>query len=163
MDIRTATPSDYALIRGLAHRIWPTAYGNILSDAQISYMLELFYSDTGLDHVAKSGQQFLILTDGEPLGFAGYELHTTGETTKLHKLYVLPDSQGNGYGTVLLDAVVQRSISGGDTKIKLNVNRFNRARLFYERLGFAVIAEENIDIGNGFWMEDFIMERELQP
>jgi ribosomal protein S18 acetylase RimI-like enzyme len=47
----------------------------------------------------------------------------------------------------------------GATTLQLNVNRNNPAKIFYEKLGFAVLNEEDIDIGNGYFMNDYVMQK----
>ncbi|MEI9808163.1 MAG: hypothetical protein WDO16_09960 [Bacteroidota bacterium] len=41
------------------------------------------------------------------------------------------------------------------------MNRSNNAKLFYEKIGFIVIREEDIDIGNGYLMNDYVMEKQV--
>jgi ribosomal protein S18 acetylase RimI-like enzyme len=46
-------------------------------------------------------------------------------------------------------------------ELALNVNKHNPAQDFYRKLGFSVVGYEDIDIGEGFMMEDAIMRRDL--
>jgi ribosomal protein S18 acetylase RimI-like enzyme len=43
----------------------------------------------------------------------------------------------------------------------VNVNRHNKALHFYEKYGFKIIREEDIDIGEGYFMNDYVMELKL--
>ncbi len=70
--------------------------------------------------------------------------------------------QGKGVGKLLLQEVTDRAQQLGQDTLLLNVNRFNVAIDFYKRQGFYVIAEEDIDIGNGYFMNDYLMEKKLQ-
>jgi diamine N-acetyltransferase len=73
---------------------------------------------------------------------------------------VLPENHGKGFGKILVDEVVRRvSLDGGQT-LDLNVNRFNKAKHFYEKLGFKVIGEEDVPIGP-YFMNDFVMRLEI--
>ena len=47
--------------------------------------------------------------------------------------------------------------------LRLNVNRHNKARHFYEKLGFGIIGEEDVDIGHGIYQMDYVMEKKLMP
>lgn len=166
LRIRPATDADLPLIREIAHRTWPHTFGNILSPEQIAYMLEWMYSLPALaEQVHGKGHCFLLAgTDGEELGYAGYEVHYRGNpVTRIHKLYVLPEAQGKGIGQALIDQVIHLANDAGDRRLHLNVNRDNPAVHFYERLGFAITGEEKIPIGNGYFMDDYIMELVLQP
>ncbi|HCY89579.1 MAG TPA: GNAT family N-acetyltransferase [Chitinophagaceae bacterium] len=164
-EVREASVSDAGIIRQLAYDTWPSAYGNILSDEQISYMLKLFYSEPSLLHQMQAQlHRFLILyRDGQPVGFASFSPKAGGPhgLFRLHKLYVLPSEQGKGGGKKLMDGLFQIIKASSATAIECNVNRFNPAKLFYERLGFRVEREEDIDIGNGYWMNDYVMRKDV--
>lgn len=163
MQIIKATPTHLGTIQNIAARTWPTAYGAILAPEQIAYMLDLFYSEEALLRQMATGHQFLLLMDDdeEALGFADFEFNYEEATAKLQKLYVLPQTQGTGAGRLLLDAVVSAAQNAGQQRIILNVNRHNKATSFYKKQGFTVIREEDIDIGEDYFMNDYIMERTL--
>lgn len=159
ITLRTATPADAERIEDLARRTWPDTFGDILSPAQIAYMLDWMYDPDLLRRQMAEGHLFRIAErDGEPLGYLGCEPNYGGEAVlKIHKIYVLPAAQGLGIGRRLMhDAEIYGKISGMKF-VKLNVNRHNRAQKFYEALGFQVIDNQNIDIGSGYLMEDFVM------
>ena len=69
-----------------------------------------------------------------------------------------PGLQGQGLGKILLNHIIDLLKKQGAFKLVLNVNRYNKARQFYERMGFTVIREEDFDIGNQYFMNDFVME-----
>ncbi|MGK2862511.1 MAG: GNAT family N-acetyltransferase [Chitinophagaceae bacterium] len=159
MMMRKAGPDDVSLIRDMALKIWPVTYQKILSPEQIDYMLRLIYSEDILRNQMQENITFILVYDGEqPVGFASYELINSG-VFKLHKIYVLPSLQGKGTGRFIIDQLVIEMKANGATSLQLNVNRLNNAKFFYEKLGFEVIREEDIDIGNGFFMNDFVMEK----
>lgn len=159
--IKKATASDVPLIRDLAYRIWPQTYSSILPKDQMDYMLEKMYNEKTLTGQLEQGREFiLVYNDEEAVGFASTSL-LAPSVFKLHKLYVLPSQQGKGTGRFLVDTIIQDIKTKGATVLRLNVNRHNKAKNFYERLGFTVIKEENIDIGNGYFMNDYIMEKEV--
>jgi ribosomal protein S18 acetylase RimI-like enzyme len=159
MTIRTATINDLVTIEKLAYEIWPGAYGHILSADQLNYMLQLIYSQTSLQNqLLQQQHNFLIVEwDGEPVGFADYSEYAPG-VYKLNKIYVHDSMQGKGVGKALIDHVIKKITAH---TLRLNVNRHNKARNFYEKLGFVVTGEEDIDIGNGYFMNDYVMEKRL--
>ena len=121
-------------------------------------MLDLMYGESSLREQMEKDHSFLILSDhNEPQGFASYS-EIEPSLWKLHKLYVLPSYQGKGGGRSLIDFILNDVKSKGGKALQLNVNRNNKAKDFYERLGFRVIRSEDIDIGNGYFMNDYIME-----
>jgi GNAT superfamily N-acetyltransferase len=159
--IREANASDIPLINRLAHVIWPFTYKEILSAAQLDYMLELIYGEASLKKQFNEGHKFLILEENnEPVAFADYNLLKEA-VYKLNKIYVLQSQQGKGIGKLLIEDVIERVKAKHATALLLNVNRHNKARQFYERLGFTVISEEDIDIGEGYFMNDYIMRLDL--
>ncbi len=162
--IGVAGEADLPIIRRIALRTWPVTFRSILSREQIDYMLDWLYTEASLHgQMHGQGHTFLLARAGdEYLGFASCEPNYQGtDKTKLHKLYVLPEAHGHGVGRALVGAVTEIAQRHGNSALRLNVNRQIIAIRFYRRLGFDIIAEENIPIGNGFLMEDFIMEKGL--
>lgn len=161
MTIRPAYAHDIPLIRDLAIRIWPTAYGRIISAEQITYMLEMMYSEKSLAAQMQEGIRFIIAYDGvEPVGFAAFGLQEPG-ICKLHKLYVLPQQQGKGTGALLIRTVEEMAGEKEASLLQLNVNRLNPAVGFYEKIGFSIVEEQDLDIGQGFQMNDYLMAKPL--
>src|SRR5918993_3795089 len=103
--IRFAEVDDINTIGFLAQQIWPAAYGSILREEQISYMLNLFYRpDALMDQMNRLKHSFVLAElEEEPVGFASYGALDKNGLHKLHKLYVLPGKQGKGLGKALLD------------------------------------------------------------
>jgi diamine N-acetyltransferase len=162
LTIREAGLNDLVTVERLAHEIWPGTYGQILSSEQLSYMLQLIYSQPSLQQqMLQQAHHFLIAEiDGQPVGFADYSLYEPG-VYKLHKIYVHANTQGKGVGKALIDHIIGKLLPQKVHILRLNVNRYNKARLFYEKLGFTITGEEDIDIGNGFFMIDYVMEKRL--
>ncbi|MCC7502923.1 MAG: GNAT family N-acetyltransferase [Flavobacteriales bacterium] len=165
MSLREATAADVPLIQGIARATWPISYAAMISPAQITYMLHLMYSTSALeDQLGPKGHRFLLAEqDGEVVGFAGFEHSYRGtKRTRLHKLYALPQLQGAGVGSELLQAVATAAGKAGNTALELNVNKQNRAKSFYLRHGFVVERDEVLDIGDGYVMDDHVMVKSLQ-
>jgi len=158
--IRRADKTDISVISTMAHAIWPETYGSILSEAQIKHMLDLFYSHEVLEKQFDEHHVFLIaLMNAETVGFASYAHANKTGTYKVHKLYVHPMLHGKGFGKKLLDRIVADIKPKGATTLQLNVNRHNRAISFYEKYGFRKVGEEDIAIGEGYFMNDYVMEK----
>ncbi len=164
MDIREAGADDIPLIRNLAEVIWPEAYGDILSEEQLHYMLDLIYSEAALEKQMINGHKFIfVLKDDIEIGFASFSRKSEDEPTifRLHKIYVLPRQHAQGAGSFMLNYIYEESIRDGAKQLELNVNKYNIAKQFYEKKGFTVLKEEVIDIGNGYVMDDFVMVKDL--
>ena len=112
--------------------------------------------------IAHNIQTYLLLIEDEkPVAFAAYSpREEDAEIYKLHKLYCLPETQGKGYGKILINEVAAKTIKAGKHTLDLNVNRYNKAKSFYEKMGFEVAYEEDIAIGT-YWMNDYVMRKKL--
>jgi len=164
IKISEATINDIKLIQNIVQITWPITYGEILSKEQLSYMLDLFYSTEALtEQYDKKEQLFYMIDEDETnIGFIGIEHYYKGKTiTKIHKIYLLPETQGKGIGKKVIDEIGKLALENNSTILSLNVNRFNSALGFYKKIGFEVVDEVNIEIGNGYLMEDYVMEKKL--
>jgi GNAT superfamily N-acetyltransferase len=156
-----ASEKDIPLIQELTNIIWPQTYEEILSQDQIDYMLGMMYSTESLADQMKKGIDFILTKDDETYdAFAAYE-QMNPTVYKLHKIYALPNQQGKGIGKFIINYIIDEIKPKGATALQLDVNRQNKARGFYEKLGFKVIAEKDTDIGNGYLMTDYVMEMNL--
>ncbi|MEC5142693.1 GNAT family N-acetyltransferase [Chitinophaga sp. 212800010-3] len=162
-QIKAATVSDIPVIQDLTEKIWRPTYQSILTPEQIEYMIDMMYSTEALQRqISELKHQFLILLDNEkPIGFASYSTTDASNIFKLHKIYLDLSYQGKGVGKFLLLQVAEQVKNRGADILELDVNRFNKARLFYEKQGFSVYKEKNTDIGNGYLMEDYVMRKPL--
>lgn len=162
-EIRKAGTDDIPLIRDLTFRVWPQTYISILSEAQIDYMLEMMYSESSLiKQMMEEGCQFILVYDEkEAVGFASFS-ETEPGIWKLHKIYILPNQQGKGTGRFALNYINNAIKQRNAKALQLQVNRYNKARDFYEKLGFTVIKVADVDIGNGYFMNDYVMEKRFE-
>lgn len=159
VQIRTATKADIPIIRQLAEKTWWPVYSPILEKEQIEYMLAHIYSADAMAKVMDDGSQvFLLLFEaGEAKGFASYGLWSERpDAWKIHKLYVLPECHGKGFGKKLVDEINGLASAKQINTLVLNVNRHNPAFHFYQRLGFTILRKEDIPVGP-YWMNDFVM------
>jgi len=163
MKIRLATKQDIPAIRHIAHETWPVAYAQIITKEQLDYMLALIYSNQALEEQFNNGHYFFMAVgdDNQPIGFAGTSETEPGKSWKLHKLYVLPGVQKSGAGKALMQAVVDIAKAHHATQLLLNVNRSNPAYNYYIKSGFEVAETVDIPIGGGFFMNDYIMKKQI--
>lgn len=165
LQIIPNSDTQFTAVRAIAFEVWPKTYGNILNAAQIEYMLDKMYSITSLQEQANQKKHhFILVREGnETVGFASYEHHAGAlEKTKIHKIYVLSSQQGKGTGKALVNYIVNEAKAKGDKSLFLNVNKYNSAIHFYQKIGFVIAKEEVIDIGNGFVMDDYVMEKGIK-
>jgi ribosomal protein S18 acetylase RimI-like enzyme len=164
IEIREASSSDIPLIQQLAQQVWYITYGPLQPKEKVDYLYNLMYSTSSLtQQMEEKHHRFLLAKDETGyLGYASYELNSNNQgKTKIHKIYVMPDAQGKGVGKELI-TMIEGIASGKDNVIlSLNVFRHNPAINFYQKIGFSKAGEEKIDVGNGFVMDDFVMEKHL--
>ncbi len=162
ISIQAANTLSIPVIKELAYHIWPSTYAPILPPGQLDYMLNLIYSEASLQKQMEQGHQFiLIYNKEEAVGFAAYSPKENPAIFKLHKLYVLQNQQGIGIGKIAIGYVCNAIKNKGATHLELNVNRDNKALQFYKKNGFVIIREEDIDIGGGYFMNDYVLSLEL--
>lgn len=164
LTLRQASTEDIGTIRAIAGEAFPATYGSILSPEQMAYMMQWMYAPESLARqMNEEGHTFILaLHNGRPCGYVSIERQDTG-LFHLQKLYVLPDSQGRGIGRFLFEAAIRhiKHMHPSPCRMELNVNRHNRARHFYERMGMTLLRSGDFPIGNGFFMNDHIMGMEL--
>jgi diamine N-acetyltransferase len=163
MEVRHLSKDELWQVRELALQIFPITYQEIVEPEQIDYMMDLFYTPENLRKQFETGQVFLVVyAEGKASGYASYTpLHGGGEY-KLNKIYVDTRLQGKGLGRILVNDVISRVRKAGGNSLQLNVNRFNKAAGFYKSMGFVVKKEELLDIGRGYFMDDYVMELSLE-
>lgn len=158
--IRKATTADCALIQKLAQQIFPVTYKDILTPEQTDYMMEWMYS---LDNIRKQMEEeghvyFLAYKECEAAGYVSVQQQ--GEALfHLQKIYVLPYYQGAHCGSFLFHEAIKyiKEVHPGPCLMELNVNRHNKALQFYEHMGMRKLREGDFPIGNGYYMNDYIM------
>ena len=145
----------------LASEIWNEHYIKILSQEQIDYMLEKFQSENALkSQIQKGYEYYLISSDDQTAGFVGF--CPEKDFLFLSKIYLKCDMRGNGLGRAGIEFVEKYAAQNGFSKIRLTVNKYNMTSIFvYNNLGFDKIDDVVTDIGNGFVMDDFVMEKSL--
>lgn len=161
--LRKGKEEDLERICEIAYETWPQAYRGVISEAQISYMLKKMYNKGELLSQLQQGYTFLMAeAHSKDLGFAVFSItDSENRIYKLHKLYVLPEAHGKGVGKLLINEVVNLVRRAGGTSVELNVNRDNKATEFYSKAGFTVRETVDLDIGNGFLMNDYVMQKVL--
>ncbi|CAN5165078.1 GNAT family N-acetyltransferase [soil metagenome] len=165
VKIEGASTDDIPVIKGLAEYIWPVAYKDIISKEQIAYMLDMMYSEEALKYQIEKQQHtfFLAFLNNVPVGFAAFhkKYKMSHAIYRLSKLYVSTEAQRMGIGKKLLDQVIFPIKPLGASILELNVNRANKASAFYEKMGFIITKNEDIAIGNGFFMNDYVMQKSI--
>lgn len=148
-------------IENLAYEIWYQHYTPIIGKHQVDYMLEKFQSVEAMREQIKNGfLYFLILDNNVPVGYMSVEL--LSETLFLSKFYVIEAERGKGYGRTMIAYLEALAKEKNLNKISLTVNKHNTGSIkMYEKVGFVISGTVVKNIGEGFIMDDYQMEKEL--
>ena len=158
----TADEKDIRSIQNLARVTFPARYSSIISAEQIDFMMDMMYSETVLRRELEGGVTYLmLLADGIPAGFVSFGKQDDEGLFHLHKIYLLPEYQGLGYGREMFLKAEHEMRAQGAKAFELNVNRHNKALDFYKKMGMSIDRSGDFDIGGGFYMNDYIMRKEL--
>jgi ribosomal protein S18 acetylase RimI-like enzyme len=164
--LRPLEERDFAAVGALARTIWLAHYTSMITTQQIDYMLRGRFAADNLRTYVEADDRWMELleVDGELAGYCSYALATRPGEMKLEQLYLLPRLHGVGLGARMLAHVERRSAGLGASTLILQVNKGNeKAIKLYRRAGFKVREEVVVDIGGGFVMDDYVMEKSLAP
>jgi diamine N-acetyltransferase len=155
-----AAKEDAEMIALLAEKIWRKYYADIITSGQIEYMLREMYSVDSLKKQMEEGHIFTIIHfNNLPIGYISISSQDNKKYF-LHKFYIATELQAKGFGTKLLYNVIS-SLKNAEA-VELTVNRKNyKAINFYFKNDFVIKDVADFDIGEGFFMNDFIMVRRL--
>ena len=153
---------DYSLIEKLAKIIWNEHYISILTKEQIDYMTDKFQSESAISYqISNDGYEYYILFDKKPLGYIAIKKEET--RLFLSKLYILKEERGKGYSRLVFDFLYEYTLRNNLKSIYLTVNKENESSIsVYNHIGFKITDKKKADIGNGFFMDDYIMEKEIK-
>ena len=158
---RVSNKDQIDTIKDLAYEIWYQHYTPIIGKHQVAYMLEKFQSVEAMTEQIKNGVlYFLILDENIPVGYMSVEL--LSETLFLSKFYVAEAERGKGYGRKMITYLEALAKEKDLNKISLTVNKYNTGSIkMYEKVGFVISDSVVKDIGEGFIMDDYQMEKRL--
>lgn len=153
---------DIKRLASLAKSIWEEYFVCILTNQQISYMIEKFQSETALkEYITLKGYEYyFICNENGEIGYFG--IHDEGESLFLSKLYLKADMRGKGIASNAFTFIEDICKIRGIKSIWLTVNKYNTHSIaVYNAKGFKIIDSEVAPIGNGFVMDDYIMQKLL--
>lgn len=156
LTFRKILLEDIPIVNTLARNIWTVSYREMLSPAQIEYMLNWMYAPSTIEKEINDGILWeFIEEEGAPIGFIA--VTPLKEELKLNKLYIDPEKQGKGYGQTVLQHIIEYGRNSGYKSIFLTVNKGNtRAIKAYTKAGFICTDSKVFDIGGGYVMDDYI-------
>jgi ribosomal protein S18 acetylase RimI-like enzyme len=153
-------------IAEIARKTWYVVYPDIITTEQIEFMLKKFYDAEVLSKTVGSSEHLFLLIqlleEGKNIGFLHFS-QTSEAAWHLQKFYILPEYHKQNFGSQAFETALDELRNFAPIvpkEIRLNVNRINfKAINFYFKNGFTIEELKDIDIGDGFFMNDFIMLR----
>jgi GNAT superfamily N-acetyltransferase len=160
INIEEAGLKEIPTLQSIAEIAFRATYKEILTPGQMEYMMDWMYSTASLQQQFADGHRYFIASlDRRPVGYVSIEPQGP-QLVHLQKIYVLPSEQGKGIGARLFRHATDyiRAHYPSPCIMELNVNRHNRAVTFYEHMGMHKDREGDFPIGEGYYMNDYIMQ-----
>jgi len=160
MIIEVTSENDIAIVEELARRIWTEHYTPIIGKDQVEYMLDKFQSKAAISLQIKSEGYlyFLLEKEGKYIGYIAVQ--SEGRELFLSKIYIEASRRGKGFGKEAIQFLENLARKLSLEKISLTVNKNNVKTIkAYGKMGFKNLGPVVQDIGNGFVMDDFKMEK----
>lgn len=160
--INVKTKNEIKELAALASKIWHEYWPCILTNEQINYMVEKYQSINAISNQLKNENYiYHIVKIKKPIGYFG--VSTKSNYLFLSKFYLIKEARNNGFGKVIFKEIIKIAKENNKKSIKLTVNKNNKNTIeAYKKWGFTIIDSVVTDIGNGFVMDDYIMEYKLQ-
>lgn len=160
LTIKKASTNDCLLINNLADQTWGNTYESILSEKQLDYMFQIMYAPENIQkQMTEMGHvYFIVLSDNIPCGYIAIE-KVNDDLFNFQKIYLTPAVQGKGAGRFMIEQgfAYVKEVHPASCTIQLYVNRQNKAVEFYKKMGFHIVDSRDHPIGNGYYMNDYIM------
>jgi diamine N-acetyltransferase len=160
---KVVTDTEIRVVSRLAHEIWVEHYTPVIGSAQVAYMLERYQSEIAIAaQIAAGYEYYLAYEEKQAAGYTSVIVHREEASLMLSKIYVLKSLRGSGVGTALMEFCESLCRERNLTYIWLTVNKYNsKSILWYEKMGFHNAGSLVQDIGHGFVMDDFRMEKQI--
>lgn len=160
--VRVESDDQIDQLAQMASAIWKEYWPDIIGSEQTDYMVDKFQSASAIkDQMTEQGYEYYVMSDGDTkVGYLGLQPQPDDERLFLSKLYLYKDARGQGYSSeafAYLESVCRdRDLDA----IWLTVNKNNKKAIdVYKVKGFETVRSQTMPIGEGFVMDDFVMEK----
>jgi len=154
---------DIDTVSTLARKTWTHHYTPIIGAAQVEYMLNKFQNSPAIDAQISDGYEYyLAKLYNKYVGYTAVVPDAENNKMMISKIYTLTEVQGEGVGGQLLSFIEDKCNKENISTLWLTVNKNNtRAIAWYKRRGFNIKEDIKVDIGGGFYMDDYVMEKNV--
>jgi GNAT superfamily N-acetyltransferase len=162
-----SSAAQVAEVARMAHEVWNEYYVPIIGQAQVDYMVAKFQTAEAMQAQIDAGYEYFQVQQGEigqgeTIGYAAIRHDTSDARLFISKLYVLAAHRKSGAGRKCLELIERMARERGATHLWLTVNKGNPSVRAYEHLGFRIAEAMVMDIGGGYVMDDYKMERPVR-
>jgi ribosomal protein S18 acetylase RimI-like enzyme len=162
--VPVTTATQVADVARMAHEVWNEYYVSLIGQAQVDYMVAKFQSAEAMQAQVDSGYEYFhIRQSGVNVGYAAIRHDAADARIFISKLYLLAAHRKAGAGRQTLALIERMTRERGATHLWLTVNKGNASVQAYERLGFRIVEAMVMDIGGGYVMDDYKMEKAVGP
>jgi GNAT superfamily N-acetyltransferase len=162
--LSVSTAAQIADVARMAHEVWNEHYVPLIGQAQVDYMVAKFQTAEAMQSQIDSGYEyFQIQLSARSIGYAAIRHDAADARVFISKLYVLAADRKSGAGRQALGLIERMARERGATHLWLTVNKGNPSVRAYERLGFKIVDAMVVDIGGGYVMDDYKMEKGVEP
>ncbi len=161
--IEVHSKQQIASVVNLAQEIWKEHYLPIVGQEQIDYMLEKFQSEQAMTKQLTAGYEYYSVGyDDHSAGYMAVISNVNESSLMISKIYVRKSDRGCGLGKQMLKFVEELCQQRRIKKIWLTVNKNNKGTIkWYSKMGFTNTGPIVQNIGGGFVMDDFRMEKNI--
>lgn len=167
--LNATSKKELGAIEQIARFIWHEHYTPIIGKEQVEYMLEKFQStDVMLNQLTEGYRYYSVVEHLEPYHLSkpenilliGYfAIKPEEDSLFISKFYLHLNARGKGYGRTMLTFIKEQALADKLSTLRLTVNKYNTYTIAaYEKMGFVKKEAAVFDIGNGYVMDDFVME-----
>ncbi|MDM5188337.1 GNAT family N-acetyltransferase [Bacillus sp. DX4.1] len=138
--VRKMNAEDIAAVQEVAKLVWHDTYKGIIPQDIQDKFLGQAYSDEMMKRRLEQSHLLVAELEEKIVGFANFSLVKHQNEAELGAIYILPEQQGNGIGTTLL----QRGLTVLEDvkKLYVYVEAANeKGKSFYEAKGFAIVEQ----------------------
>ncbi len=160
--IEVILAKDVFEVQSIANQLLPKTYNDIMSTEEIDYLVDVIYSKDNINVSDKENDilYFVALDDNNLVGFVA--LYRIGPNLyHLSKIFVKSLKQNQGIGTMLFKAILDyfnnKYVKNTNVILELSLNCNNKTKNFYKSLGMVKVRDDDLDIGNGFILQQDVM------
>lgn len=157
---RVTKTTEIQTVEKLANKIWNSHYVPIIGQNQVDYMLEKFQSFNAIkEQINNNYEYFLIFKNKKAVGYLCLLPDNLSKKIMISKIYINENNRGSGFGKQLIDFTINLAQNRKIKTIWLTVNKNNNNSInWYKKLNFKITEKVEMDIGNGYVMDDYVME-----